>query len=140
VVVLAGGLALVAIAVGVVLSGSPLIVAQTNGTPANEPLLEARSAVGACQDEEVLPAHISAIRLTLVSAAGPRVSVAALSGRQMLTSGVAGSGWTSGAVTIPVRPVPREVAGARICFDLGPTVESVTVGGSKASAANAARA
>jgi hypothetical protein len=133
VVALALGLALVAVALVLTLSGSPLVVAYTNAAPANEPLLEATSALGACQGGEVLSAHISAIRLTLVTAAGPRVSVTALSGGRVLTSGTVGSGWTSGAVTIPVRPVPRAVAGVRICFDLGPPVEAVAVGGSRTS-------
>lgn len=134
-VALALGLALVAVALVLTLSGSPLVVAYTNATPANEPLLEATSAMGACQGGEVLRAGISAIRLTLVTAAGPRVRVAALAGTRVLTSGTVGSGWTSGAVTVPVRPLPRAVGGVRICFDLGPPVEAVAVGGSRTSPA-----
>jgi hypothetical protein len=136
---LAAGLLLVAIALAVTLSGSPFVVAHANATPANEPILEAASGAGACQADEVLPAGISAIRLTLVAAAGPRVSVTALSGTQVLTSGIAGSGWTSGAVTVPVRPVARAISHARICFKLGQSVENVVLGGSKTSAAVAAR-
>jgi hypothetical protein len=138
-VTLAAGLALTLIAIGVTLSSSPLVVAQTNGTPAGESIVEATNYAEACQADEVLPAGISAIRLTLVSAVGPRVSVTALAGTHVLTSGVAGSGWTSGAVTVPVRPLARAVSHVRICFGLGPTVENVLIGGSKTSPAVAAR-
>jgi hypothetical protein len=137
--VLTVGLAIVAIALVVVLSGSPLVVTHTNATPANEPILEAGSGAGACQIERVLPAGITAIRLTLVAAAGPRVRVTVLSGGQVLTSGVANSGWTSGAVTVPVKPMARAVTGARVCFSLGPSAEVVQLGGSRTSAAVAAR-
>lgn len=136
---LAAGLALVAIAIVMTLSGAPLVVTHTNFTPANEPILEAGSGAHACQTERVLPAGIAAIRLTLVADAGPRVRVTALSGGQVLTDGVANSGWTSGAVTVPVKPIARAVSGVQICFSLGPSAEGVQVGGSRTSAAVAAR-
>ena len=39
---LAGGLAVLLLALIVTLSGSPLVVARTNGVPADQPILEAR--------------------------------------------------------------------------------------------------
>lgn len=136
---LAAGLALLAIALAVTLSGSPLVVAHTNATPANEPILEAGSGSNACQAGEVLPAGITAIRLTLVAVVGPRVSLSVLSGARVLTSGVTASGWTSGAVTVPVTAMPHAVAPVRICFKLGKSVETVQLGGLRTSAATAAR-
>jgi hypothetical protein len=138
-VVLAAGLVLMAIAIVVTLSGSPLVVAHANGTVPNEAIVETANEAEACQGGEVLPAGISAIRITLLSDAGPRVSLTALSGARVLTDGVAGSGWTSGAVTVPVRPVARTVSDVRICFRLGPTVETVALYGSPTRAAVAAR-
>ncbi|MGC2373580.1 MAG: hypothetical protein WA484_06875, partial [Solirubrobacteraceae bacterium] len=135
---LAAGLALLAIALVVTLSGSPVVVAHTNSIPADEPILEAKSGAGACQDGELVPAGISGIRLTLVADAGPRVSVRALSGSRVVASGTAGSGWTSGAVTVPVTVLEQPVVGARICFTLGRGVETVQLGGSHTSAALAA--
>jgi hypothetical protein len=137
-VALGAGLALLVIALVVTLSGSPQVLANANATPSDEPILEAKSGAGACQDGELVPAGISGIRLTLVADAGPRVSVSALSGTHVLTSGTAGSGWTSGAVTVPVKVLAQPVAGARICFKLGPSVETVQLGGSRTSAAVAA--
>jgi hypothetical protein len=133
------GLALLAIALVVTLSGSPLVVTHTNATPANEPILEAGSGSNACQAGEVLPAGITAVRLTLVAAVGPRVSVRVLSGAHVLTSGVTTSGWTSGAVTVPVKALPHAVGPVRICFALGPSAETVQLGGLRTSAATAAR-
>jgi hypothetical protein len=133
------GLVLLLIALVVTLSGSPLVVAQTNGTLAAKSLAEGTSGVHACQSGELLPAGTSAIRLTLVAAVGPQVSVSVLSGNQILTSGVTGSGWTSGAVTIPVKPLPHAVSNVRICFGLGPTAEAVDLVGSSTSNTVAAR-
>jgi hypothetical protein len=52
---------------------------------------------------------------------------------------VHGSGWTSGAVTVPVKPLAHAVSGAQICFKLGRSVETVQLGGSPTNAALAAR-
>jgi hypothetical protein len=136
---LVAGLSLLALALVLTLSGSPLVVANTNATPANEPILEAASGAGACQAGETLPADISAIRLTLVAAAGPRVNVTALSGGRVLTSGSAASGWTSGAVTVPVKALAHPASNVRLCFTLGRSVETIARGGARASAALAAR-
>lgn len=130
---LAVALALIAAALGVTLSGSPLVVARANSTSPAGPLAETYSAAGACQAGEVLPAGTSAIRLTLSSDAGPRVRVSVLSGSHVITSGTAASGWTSGAVTVPVRPVARAASNVRICFGLGPTREQVAIVGSPTS-------
>jgi hypothetical protein len=138
-IVLTVGLALAAIAIAATLSGSPLVVARDNATPASAPILEAGSGAGACQSGEVLPADISAVRLTLVAAVGPRVSLTMYSGTHVLAGGVAAGGWTSGAVTVPVKPLAQAVSGVRICFGLGRAPESVTLGGSHTSAALAAR-
>jgi hypothetical protein len=133
------GLALLAIALVITLSGSPLVVTHTNAIPANEPILEAGSASNACQAGEALPAGTTAIRLTLVAATGPRVSLDVLSGGRVLASGVTAGGWTSGAVTVPVKALSHSVAPVRICFKLGPSAETVQLGGSRTSATTAAR-
>jgi hypothetical protein len=130
---------LFAIALVIVLSGSPLVVTHTNATPANEPILEAGSGTSVCQAGEALPAGTTAIRLTLVAAVGPRVSLSVLSGTRVLTSGATASGWTSGAVTVPVKVFSHSLAPVSICFKLGRSVETVQLGGLSTSAALAAR-
>jgi hypothetical protein len=137
--VLVAGLALLAIALVITLSGSPLVVTHTNAILADEPILEAESGSNACQAGEALPAGTTAIRLTLVAAVGPRVSLSVLSGARVLTSGVTAGGWTSGAVTVPVKALPNAAAPVRICFKLGPSAETVQLGGLRTSATTAAR-
>lgn len=138
-VVFAAGLALVAIVLVVTLSGSPLVVARANALPASKRIIVATSDAAACQAEEVLPAGISAIRIMLVADAGPRVKVAILQGRHILTSGVANSGWTSATVTVPVKPLPHAIPHVRVCFGLGPSSERVELVGPPTNARIAAR-
>jgi hypothetical protein len=135
---LAAGLALLAIALIVTLSGSPVVVTLANSTRNAVKLAETYTPSGACQAGEVLPAGTSAIRFSLTSDAGPRVSVRVLSGTRVLTGGVAETGWTSGAVTVPVGPLARSASGVRVCFELGSTNERVTIGGDSTSPALAA--
>ncbi|HEY3970521.1 MAG TPA: hypothetical protein VGL79_03880 [Solirubrobacteraceae bacterium] len=137
-VALVVGLVLTGFVLALTLSGSPLVVTAVNATPANQPILRAGSDTAVCQSGEALPAGISALRFTMVAVVGPRVAVTVSSGSHVLTSGVAGSGWTSGAVTVPVKPLAHAVSGARLCFKLGRSAESVELGGSATSAALAA--
>jgi hypothetical protein len=133
------GLVLLAVALALTLTGSPLVLAHANANPADEPILKATGHSGACQEGEVLPAGISAIRLILVAVVGPQVNVTVTSGNRLLAAGTTGSGWTAGAVTVPVKSLSHIVADTRICFKLGRSAEGVEVGGSKASGASAAR-
>ena len=134
---LAVGLAVLVLALVLTLSGSPTVLARANGVPANEPILEAKAG-SVCQAGEFLPAGTSAIRLTLVAAAGPRVSVGVLSGGHPVTSGVTGSGWTSGAVTVAVKSLAHPVFPATVCFKFAKSAETVQLGGASTSAAAAA--
>jgi hypothetical protein len=138
-VALSLGLALLAIALAVVLSGSPLVLAHANQVPADEPIYKATGGSGACQPGETVPAGVSAIRLILVAVVGPRVSLTVGSPGGPVTSGSVGGGWTAGAVTVPVKPLAHPVGSARICFQLGGSAEAVEVGGSAARPALAAR-
>lgn len=135
---LAAGLALLALALGLMLSGSPMVIASANSTLANGKLAETASAATACQSKETLPARISAIRLTLASDAGPHIGVKVLSGARTLTEGSTPSGWGGGSVTVPVRPLPHGVPGVRICFSLGATREKVALIGSPTTPDSAA--
>ncbi len=137
--VLAAGLALVATAIVVTLAGSPVVVASTNGTPAEAAFVEAGTGAGICQSKESLPAGISAIRFTLQAAVGPKVGVFVLSGGHVLTHGVTSSGWTAGNVTVPVKAFAHPHSNVSICFLLGPSAEHVLVGGSTTSAGPVAK-
>jgi hypothetical protein len=136
---LAAGLAAVAIALVVTLSGSPLVLAHSNGTLADSKIAESTGNAEACQAGETLPAGTSAIRLSLWSTAGPRLRVTALSGTSVATEGVIDAGWTTGVVTVPVKSVARASSHVRICIKLGQTPENVLFVGSQTAAAVAAR-
>ncbi len=128
-IVLAAGLALIAVLIGVTLARSPPTLAGTNGVPAERPVGIAEVAIGACQAGETLPAGTSAIRLSLIAIVGARVSVRVLSGRELLTHGVTGAGWTGSEVTVEVAPLARSVSHAKVCFGLSDVDGEVVVRG-----------
>lgn len=132
-------LALMAIAIVVTLSGSPVAVLGANSTFANGYLAETTASAQACQGGETLPAGTSMIRLTLTAEVGPPTRVYATSGGRPLTSGSVGSGWTGGSVSIPVKRVAARVSGARVCFALDASKETVGIVGSPTAANVAAR-
>jgi hypothetical protein len=130
---LAAGLALTVVAVAFTLSRSPLVVLATSSSSMGESLATGKSSARGCQGGERLPAHTTAIRLSIGAFTGPPMSVAAISpGNRVVSSGERGSGWAGQTVTIPVRPVSHPVAPVRICF-AGRIVggEQLTVFGSR---------
>jgi hypothetical protein len=126
-VVLAVGLALVAIAVAIVLSRSPQVLAGTNAvTPGRTPLTAVPGGGGACQANETLPARSTAIGLSLEATAGPRVTVAVLSGRTVLTRRASAPGWLGRLVKIPIAPLARTAHGVTVCFAFAGSDERVS--------------
>jgi hypothetical protein len=139
-VALAAGLALLAVAIALTLLGSPLSVAAANKVPGNETAIwETHRGATFCQAHEALPRGTTAIRVWLDAASGPRVSVVVYSRGRVLTSGSRASIWVGGAVTIPVKPVPRAVADVKVCASFRLHDETVIVQGSATSAAVATR-
>jgi hypothetical protein len=100
---------------GVTLSGSPLAVAGVN-TAQEISIKTVRQPVAACQADELLPRETSAVRLRVDAFLGPRVTLAAFAHGRVISHGERGSGWTGGAVTIPVNPLPTATAGVDLCF------------------------
>jgi hypothetical protein len=113
-VVGAASLAIV-LALGVVLSGSPLTVAAVN-TPDFLSFGEVTHAVSACQSHEFLPSGTSAIRLQLFASTGPPVTVRVLEHGHLIAHGERKSAWTGGAVTVPVHPLSTARSGVSVCF------------------------
>jgi hypothetical protein len=128
-IALAVGLALMAAAIAVTLSHRPLVGAGTNSIPPEGIIAVTRGSTSACERGEVLPAGTSAIRLWVTVNIGPRVTVTALSGSQVITQGTRGAGWTGEVVTIPVKQVPRTIPNAQVCLTLGPAVEKIGLTG-----------
>lgn len=138
-IALAVGLGLLAIAIGLVLAHSPMSVAHTNGITPKERLAVTHRNADYCQAHELLPRGTSAIRVSLSTLTGPRVSVVVTSGGRGITSGERGSGWTSRVVTIPVKPLPRTVSGVTVCTSFRLRDEILTVFGAATPHAIAAR-
>jgi hypothetical protein len=127
---LAIGLALTAIAIGLVMSRSPRIVARTNAVPISETISATAShPVAACQGNEVLPRGTTAVRLSLEALMGPRVVVRLIHNHALLSTGEQAAGWSRQSVTVPVKPLRRSVANVSLCFAMAPHDESVRIDG-----------
>ncbi len=139
-IALAGGLALLVLAVAVTLLGSPVSVAHTNKVPGNEVTVwTTRQGATYCQAHESLPARTSAVRIWLFAAAGPRVHVDVLSHGQVVTHGSRGSIWVGGSVTIPVAELSHTVPDVTVCVSFPLHDEGVVLQGNLTNAASAAR-
>ncbi len=91
-----------------------------------------------CQAGEVVPAGVSAIRVSIWGFFGARVHLTAHQGSRLLTQGRRGANWTSDSVTIPVAPLRHQVSGATVCVAIGPNSEPLTLLGNQTPAAKAA--
>jgi hypothetical protein len=139
-IVLATGLALVALAVLLVLAHSPATVVASNGVASATVLGTTTGDARACQAGEALPAHTSAIRLQIEATTGPRVAVAVFAGTNLITRGTQGTGWYGSVVTVPVAPVGRAFAHTTVCFGLSDLTGLVALSGASTSPAIAATA
>jgi hypothetical protein len=101
-VALAAGLAIIAIAVAVVLSPSPLTVLATNAIPLNGALAIPWRHASARQAGERVPASTVAIRISVVAIIDTRARAQVLAGSRVISSGEEGPGWTGDSFTIPV--------------------------------------
>jgi hypothetical protein len=99
---------------------------------------ETRRDPTVCQANEVLPAGVSAVRLSIWAFFGSRVRVLLYHGTQLLTEGRRGAEWTSDSVTVPVRPVQHAISDVRLCLVLGPNSELLYLLGSKTPPRDAA--
>jgi hypothetical protein len=129
-IALAAGLALIAIAIGVVLSRAPLAVVGSNGIELSHGIAYAKGGSTGCQQAGTVPAGTTAIRVSAGVNTGPSVTVKVLSGTQVVTNGKRPSGWgIDETVTVPVKRVPRTIPNATICVTFGPSVEEIEING-----------
>jgi hypothetical protein len=127
-IAIAVGLALIAIAAAIVLSHSPRVLARSNGVePFSSRLRTVPGSGSGCQSEETLPAHITAIALSLEATAGPRVSIVVLAGATIVTRGASDAGWLGQAVTVPVTALDHAVRHATVCFAFDGADEQVSL-------------
>ena len=129
-IALAAGLTATAAALLVVLSGSPLAVAGSDGVPADLAVGHYYASQTSCQGAGTVPAGTTAIRLSLSPNIGPQVNLEVLSGSTLVSEGERAPGWgVDETVTVPIRRVPRTISNARMCVTTGPVVEPLQVNG-----------
>jgi hypothetical protein len=131
------GLTLVAVALVVVLSGSPVRVEGPHQGGVQTVIGQLRGEGRACQAGRGPPAGASAIRFDLEAVIGPSVAVTVEADGRVLTSGTRSSGWTGADVTVPIRALQAEATHATICLSLGPSREVLTLLGSPGGGATA---
>jgi 4-amino-4-deoxy-L-arabinose transferase-like glycosyltransferase len=130
-VALAGGLALLALALVLTLSGSPATVAPTHPIAINAQLADTEHSTSVCQSGETVPQDTSALRFSLKALIGPRVKVKVYAARHLATSGERAPGWSAGDVTVPVARVARTILHATVCLAFALTNESVEMAGGR---------
>jgi hypothetical protein len=131
-IALAVGVALIAVAIAFTLTRSPPRVLRGSWHGSETGLGAPTGDAAVCQDNEVLPAGTTAVRLSMWAFVGARVRVVAYAGTQVLTEGSHGPDWTSTTVTVPVRAVPSTTAGVRLCLAIGPNSEPILLLGDNA--------
>jgi hypothetical protein len=138
-IALALSLLALVLAIGVTLSRSPPTVARSNLVNTATQFQTVTAPFAVCQSGEELPAHVTAIRLSLDSVLGPQIKLRVLHGNRLLTRGQRGSGWTAGDVTVPVRPLAKRATGVSVCFAFVAKDESVGLIGEQVASAQSAR-
>jgi len=136
-------LSLVSLALGVVatLGQSPPVAARSNGVQTEVEFGSVSDGrFAACQAGEALPAGATAVRLSLDSVLGPRVTVRIRKDGRLLTSGQRQAGWTAADVTVPLTPLAHAAAGVQTCFSFLARDESVGLIGQRLGGAAAAAA
>ena len=132
-IALALGLALLATAIAVRLSRPPLVVASTNSVADSGVIGVLDHETTACQTNELLPAGTTAIRPWIRANVGPRVTLTATSGPQVVARGSQDAGWTGNQVTIAVPRVPHSFSEVRLCLSFGVPDEAVGLVGALVS-------
>jgi hypothetical protein len=117
-IVLVLGLVLLVAALAITLSDAPPSVLAASPVVVDRELEVSSRSLSACQSGELLPRGTAAMRLSISGIYGPQLSVTASSKGKSVTAGERASGWTEEVVTVPVNPVARTYADAKICFAL----------------------
>jgi hypothetical protein len=125
-VTLVVGIALLALVGAVTLTRSPPRVLRVAGRPETV-VAHLAGDIAFCQGNEVLPAGVSAIRLSTWAFLGYDVHVRLYRGTRVLAEGHRGANWTSDSVTIPVRALPYASPEVTLCFSIGPNTEPVII-------------
>jgi hypothetical protein len=118
---LALGMVVLAAAIALVLSQSPLAVVGTNSVPPPNATGFIRGGKSHCVSGGTIPQGTTAIRIPFEANVGPKVDVKVLSGVRVLTTGSRAAGWgVTDNVTVAVSRVAQTLSGAAVCITTGP--------------------
>jgi hypothetical protein len=137
-VTLAIGIALTFAVGALVLTRSPPRVVRINATGPIGSLGVTQHEFSVCQENEVLPAGVSAIRVSLVGFLGASLQVAAYHDGRIITEGRRNPDWSGTSPTIPVRPVAHATSHVKLCVAFAPNSELIQIFGLPESTRNAA--
>lgn len=137
-VTLVAGIALILIVGALVLRGSPPRVLRTVGAGAKSSLGVTQGELTLCQGNEVLPAGVTAIRVSIVAFLGSNMQVAVSRNGRLLTEGSHNPDWSGSSVTVPVKPLSHSTSGAVVCVAFAPNSELLQVFGNPTGPRNAA--
>jgi hypothetical protein len=127
---LTGCLVATCVAVVMVLSGSSATAAHRELHAIKTKLLGVTTvSPRVCQPDETVPAKTSAIRVWMEAVVGPPITVQVLSGSHLLAHGKRDAGWTAGAVSFAVPPLPTRQSHVIVCLTIHGTGEPVGVQG-----------
>ena len=93
-----------------------------------------------CQAGELLPADVSAIRMSLAAYFGAQLRLTAVSSSGLIAEGRRGPEWTGTSVTIPVKPLRHATSPVTLCVDIAPSSEPIYVFGTPTAPQEAATA
>jgi hypothetical protein len=131
-VVLAAGIALLAVAVAVALAESEPRQAGSNYVPAHGPAVELQGRDEHCQEEGLVPADAAVIRFLTETGSEPtprvRVTMSTSDGT-LLSAGTLPAGQPQGWVAVPLdRPIEETAGGIAACVVTGPGRRTVLYG------------
>ncbi|HEY3827604.1 MAG TPA: DUF2142 domain-containing protein [Solirubrobacteraceae bacterium] len=129
---LVSGLVLIAAAIALTLSRSPLVLAGTNSVEPTTVTASTAGPASACQHGEAIPQGTTAVRLWLEGNVKSRTHVAVLTGGRTVASGTREGGELGKVTTIAVGRIARKLRDAQLCFSFDRAVQAIAVLGEPA--------
>jgi hypothetical protein len=139
-VTLAVGIALIFAVGAFVLTRSPPRIVRVNSVEPLGSLGVTQGELAICQGNEVLPAGVSAIRISLVAFLGANLQAVIYHDGRILTEGRRNPDWSGTSPTIRIRPIAQTTPNVTLCIAFAPNSELLQIFGPSTSPRNSALA
>jgi hypothetical protein len=133
-VTLAIGTALTLVVGAIVLTHSPPRVLRASANTARFSLGVTQTELTICQGNEILPAGVTAIRVSIVAFIGSNLQVTAFHDGRVITEGSRSPDWSGSTATIPVKAVDQATSNVKLCVAFVPNSELLQIFGEPAGA------